>query len=314
MNIALACDNNFAPYAAEVIASVLRNDKNVSFFLLSDDLDKENSDILTNMTHQMGGNLQIVKVDEELFKDFPMPDAGDGVMHIKISTYFRLFLPLLLPSTVDKLIYLDCDIVVRNSLKPMFDEDITDYYLGAVYHTDDVGINNGSFARLNIPQKQGYFNAGVLLINLDKWRNDGIYEKCVEYLHSNADKIVNHDQDVLNVVCGGNTKLLPCTWNCTNGFFYQSFMRKDDRIARIYKENIDETISDPAVVHFAYRPKPWEITCVHPYRKDFIKCLKMTPYKKVNYKWPTLFELVEYLLKPQFFGYGRFRRGLRKKC
>ena len=97
MNIALACDNNFAPYAAEVIASVLRNDKNVSFFLLSDDLDKENSDILTNMTHQMGGNLQIVKVDEELFKDFPMPDAGDGVMHIKISTYFRLFLPLLLP-------------------------------------------------------------------------------------------------------------------------------------------------------------------------------------------------------------------------
>ena len=89
-------------------------------------------------------------------------------------------------------------------------------------------------------------------------------------------------------------------------------MSKDDRIARIYKENIDETKSDPAVVHFAYRPKPWEMICVHPYRKDFIKCLKMTPYKKVNYKWPTLFELVEYFIKPQFLGYGRFRRGLHK--
>ena len=60
MNIALACDNNFAPYAAEVIASVLRNDKNVNFFLLSDDLDKNNSDKLSEMTRQMGGDLQIV--------------------------------------------------------------------------------------------------------------------------------------------------------------------------------------------------------------------------------------------------------------
>jgi lipopolysaccharide biosynthesis glycosyltransferase len=266
------------------------------------------------MTRQMGGNLKIVYVDKGLFKDFPMPDAGEGVSHIKISTYFRLFLPLLLPSTVEKLIYLDCDIVVRHSLKPLFDEDITDYYLGAVYHTNDAPINNGSFVRLNIPQSQGYFNAGVLLINLEKWRQDGIYEKCMAFLHTDADKIVNHDQDVLNVVCGGNTKLLPCTWNCTNGFLYKSFMSKDDRIARIYKEHIDETISDPAVVHFAYRPKPWEIICVHPYRNDFIKCLKMTPYKKVNYKWPTLFELSEYFIKPQFLGYGRFRRGLRKKC
>ena len=314
MNIALACDNNFAPYAAEVMASVLRNDKNVNFFLLSDDLDKNNSDKLSEMTRQMGGNLKIVYVDKGLFKDFPMPDAGEGVSHIKISTYFRLFLPLLLPSTVEKLIYLDCDIVVRHSLKPLFDEDIIDYYLGAVYHTNDAPINNGSFVRLNIPQSQGYFNAGVLLINLEKWRQDGIYEKCMAFLHTDADKIVNHDQDVLNVVCGGNTKLLPCTWNCTNGFFYKSFMSKDDRIARIYKEHIDETISDPAVVHFAYRPKPWEIICVHPYRNDFIKCLKMTPYKKVNYKWPTLFELSEYFIKPQFLGYGRFRRGLRKKC
>lgn len=90
-------------------------------------------------------------------------------------------------------------------------------------------------------------------------------------------------------------------------------MSKDDRIARIYKEHIDETISDPAVVHFAYRPKPWEMICVHPYRNDFIKCLKMTPYKKVNYKLPKFFEFVEFFIKPQFLGYGRFRRGLRKK-
>ncbi len=309
MNIALACDNNFAPFAAEVIASVLRNDKNVSFFLLSDDLDKENSDKLTEMTRQMGGDLQIVYVDKDLFKDFPMPDAGDGVSHIRISTYFRLFLPLLLPGTIGKLIYLDCDIVVRHSLKPLFDEDITDYYLGAVYHTDDLSINNGAFARLDIPLQQSYFNAGVLLINLDEWRKDGIYEKCLNYLHSNADKIVNHDQDVLNVVCGRKTKLLSCTWNCINDFLLQVFMEKNDRITSIYKSNIDEIIKDPAVVHFAFRPKPWEIICIHPYKNDFIECLKKTPYgRNFKIKWPTLHEFIEFFLKPQILGYGRFKR------
>ena len=309
MNIALACDNNFAPYAAEVMASVLRNDKNVNFFLLSDDLDKNNSDKLSEMTRQMGGNLQIVYVDKDLFKDFPMPDAGDGVSHIKISTYFRLFLPLLLPSTVVKLIYLDCDIVVRHSLRSLFDEDIADYYLGAVYHTDDLSINNGAFTRLNIPQEQSYFNAGVLLINLEKWRKDNIYEKCLNYLHSNADKIVNHDQDVLNVVCGHKTKLLSCTWNCINDFLLQVFQEKNDRITSIYRENIDEVINDPAVVHFAFRPKPWEIICIHPYKNDFIECLKKTPYgRNFKIKWPTLHEFIEFFLKPQILGYGRFKR------
>ena len=136
MNIVLACDNNFAPYAATVVASILRNDKKVHFFILTDDMTSENEHLLVSMTIDMGGFLDVVRVDGKLFADFPMP-SNPSLKHIGISTYFRLFVELLLPKSVDKLIYLDCDIVVRKSLQPLYDTDISEYYLGAVYHSDD---------------------------------------------------------------------------------------------------------------------------------------------------------------------------------
>lgn len=101
---------------------------------------------------------------------------------------------------MEKLIYLDCDIIVRHSIAKLYDIDIEDYLLGAVYHNDKLSVNNGAFKRLHIPVEQGYFNAGVLLINLKKWREEHIYEKSIEFLRNNSESIVNHDQDVLNVV------------------------------------------------------------------------------------------------------------------
>ena len=307
MNIVLVCDNNFAPYAATVVASILRNDKKVHFFILTDDMTSENEHLLVSMTKDMGGFLDVVRVDGKLFADFPMP-SNPSLKHIGISTYFRLFVELLLPKSVDKLIYLDCDIVVRKSLQPLYDTDISEYYLGAVYHSDDLSINNGAFKRLDIPISQGYFNAGVLLINLRKWREDGIYNQCVNYLHSNKEKIVNHDQDVLNVVCGKKTKMLSFTWNCMNGFLMTSFLKKTDKISLIYTKDLEEIIRDPAVLHFAFRPKPWEIICIHPYRKDFRDCIKLTPYKKIRYKMPLIKDVINYLLKPNIMGYARYRR------
>ena len=306
MNIVLACNNNFVPYAATVVVSILKNDKKVHFFILTDDMTSENEQLLLSMIRDMGGFLDVVRVDEKLFEDFPMP-SNPHLKHIGISTYFRLFVELLLPNSIDKLIYLDCDIVVRKSLLPLYDTDISDYYLGAVYHSDDLSINNGAFKRLNIPVNQGYFNAGVLLINLRKWREDGIYNQCVKYLHDNKLKIVNHDQDVLNVVCGKQTKMLSFTWNCMNSFFMSVFLKKTDHISLIYKKDLEEIIRDPAVLHFASRPKPWEIICIHPYRKDFRNCLKITPYK-IKYKTPTIKDVIDFLLKPNILGYARFRK------
>ena len=87
-----------------------------------------------------------------------------------------------------------------------------------------------------------------------------------------------------------------------------AYLKKTDKISQTYKKELEEIIRDPAVLHFAHRPKPWEIICIHPYRKDFRNCIKLTPYKKINYKIPTIKDIVYFLLKPNILGYARYRR------
>lgn len=126
-------------------------------------------------------------------------------------------------------------------------------------------MNNGAFKRLHIPVEQGYFNAGVLLINLKKWREEHIYEKSIEFLRNNSESIVNHDQDVLNVVCGKKTKMLSYTWNTMNYFFMKNFQLSQDRVLKIYQKEEQTNVIDPTIIHFASRPKPWERLCIHPF-------------------------------------------------
>lgn len=305
MYIVLACDNNFAPYCATTIASIATNNSGVVFYLLTDNLNNSNAQLLESMTEQMGSRLNIVYVDKTMFADFPMPKQS-GLSHISLATYFRLFTPILLPKEIDKIIYLDCDIIVRHNIQELYNTNINDFYIGAVYHNDELSVNNGAFKRLNIPPSQGYFNAGVLLINLKKWREDHIYDKCIEFLKKNRDNIVNHDQDVLNAVCGSKTKLLSYKWNTMNPFFMEHSKFSKDRIMVNYQKEDKSNITDPTIIHFAFRPKPWERICVHPFAYEFKKYLSLTPYKGTPPKSNSMKDLVQYVVKPILLGFGRY--------
>ena len=305
MDIVLACDNNFAPYCATTIASVADHNIGTCFYLLTDNLSNENAVKLKSMTENMGSSLQIIYVDSGLFGDFPMP-SSPGLSHISLATYFRLFIPLLLPLSVEKLIYLDCDIIVRHSIAKLYDIDIEDYLLGAVYHNDKLSVNNGAFKRLHIPVEQGYFNAGVLLINLKKWREEHIYEKSIEFLRNNSESIVNHDQDVLNVVCGKQTKMLSYTWNTMNYFFMENFRLSQDRVLKIYQKEEHTNVTDPVIIHFASRPKPWERLCIHPFVSEFDQYLRLTPYKRIKKKKNSVGEFWNLVIKPMILGYHRY--------
>ena len=309
MNIILATDDNFAQFCATVIYSILRYDKSVNFYILTEGLTSKSSDLIRDVVNKYDNTseVEIKKVDESVTCQFPMP-KGDGIKHISIATYFRLFSTELLPN-VDKAIYLDCDIFVRGSWKDLWNTDINDYYIGAVYHPDLLSINNGAFKRLNIPVSQGYFNAGVLLMNLKKWRNENLYSKFLDFIKNNYANIVNHDQDVLNAVCGGQTLSLPCKWNMTNIYYYQKSMyRTDKRIGehavQIEREGLENS---SVIVHFAFRPKPWEFYSLHPFANEFRSCLKYVGkynyYKNIRIK-----DLYNYFIKPQLMGYGRYKR------
>ena len=307
MDIILACDDKFVPFCSVVISSTLRHNKNVNFYIFTEGLTEKNQCLLQQLAEGKSGTLSVKVVDKDIIKSFPLP-KGEGLSHISVATYFRLFSSELLPE-LDKAIYLDCDILVRGSLEDLWNIDMRDNYLAAVYHPNSLSINNGAFNRLGIPVSQGYFNAGVLLMNLKKWKEDGIYQKCLDFIRDNYACIRNHDQDVLNAVCGKRTLILPCKWNMLSLFYTVRFWyQTNDPYNKLYQSeliNAAGVIDESVVVHFAARPKPWEWYCTHPFCKEFLFELKSNKFRLNRIKWSNWIGLWGQL-KGTIMGFGRY--------
>lgn len=118
--------------------------------------------------------------------------------HLTVETYYRLFISDILPSDIDKVLWLDCDIIVAGDLKELWNEGISDSAVGVVpdFENNNVRVMN----RLKYDAAYGYFNAGVLLINLKYWRRENIIPIFTNYISDHYENLYYHDQDVLNYV------------------------------------------------------------------------------------------------------------------
>ena len=141
MNICLSCDNNYAQYAGVVIASILlnsNNDYHLNFYILDGNIEQENKNKIDKLKEIKDFNLKFVPIDENLFDVYKKIGTHS---YISLSTYYRLKLPSLLPD-VDKVLYLDCDVIVNSDLSKLFENDISDYYAAGV---KDIAVNSSGF-------------------------------------------------------------------------------------------------------------------------------------------------------------------------
>ena len=139
-------------------------------FVLTEGLTELNYTILKDEVESKKGEFNYIIVDSSIISKFPMPVSKD-LQHISQATYYRLLMSDILPIGVEKVIYLDCDIIVRKSLIELWECDITNYAIGAI-HQITREIEDAT--RLNYPIEYGYFNAGVLLIYIAYWRKNNI--------------------------------------------------------------------------------------------------------------------------------------------
>ena len=294
MNIVCATDNNFVQHCAVMLISVLKNNPDcVNVYLLTEGLSINNELTLKQLVTTNGGEIQFILVNSEVLKDCPMPNLSD-LDHISIATYYRLLISKLLPEHIKKAIYVDCDIVVRHSLNELWNYSMQGFAIGAVYQIASWNID--AINRLGYPVCFGYFNAGVLLLNLEYWRENNISEKLFEYLSLKKEVIVYHDQDALNGLLHDKCLRLPCKWNMLTSFFRKNILTINDienyTIINNYKEYKDQILiekDDPAVIHFVYKPKPWDVGCTHPYKNEYFNYLKHTPWK--SYKAPKIWSI-----------------------
>lgn len=292
-DLVLVCgaDEGFAMPLAVMIASAVANldtDRRIAVFVLDGGLTKESVDRIISLGRPGRVSVEIVRPDLRVLETLPV--SG----HVNLCTYLRILIPQALPESLERVIYLDSDMVVLSDLGRLWDEPLDERHCLAVQEVSApvMDARQGlpaykrcahylstirpipNYKAFGFPPSKKYFNGGVMVIDLAKWRRDDVAGRLLQCLNDNRRYVRWWDQYALNVVLADTCGELDCRWNQTSHVYaFPSWERSP-----LSAETFDLVRSDPFIVHFAARRKPWHLGCRHPYREAFFHYLAMTPW------------------------------------
>ncbi|MCI8633152.1 MAG: glycosyltransferase family 8 protein [Lachnospiraceae bacterium] len=308
MNIFYTSDDNFVPQIAAGICSVCENNKELDvlcFYIGAYNISEGNKIRLLDLASKY--KRQLFFVDISNLKDkigFDFDTLG-----WKNVVLARLLIDDLLPLEVNKVIYLDGDTIVRGALQELWEIDMEDVVLGA---SIEPTVNKKRKESLGLKGKS-YFNSGVLLINLERWRAEGTGKKILKYYSNKQGRLFAPDQDAINGALEGNIYVLSPKYNAYNIFWYYPyrFLKKlNEPAGYISKEEYQIAKKDPIIVHYLGEERPWRKGTTHKYKKDYFKYLNKTEWKNTELEtgWELYFVLYKMflvILKP--FPYIRYK-------
>lgn len=283
MNIAYSTSDLYSELAATSIASLFENSKDaeeINVYVIDIGISEKHRQDLLDLAAVYGRHLEFL---EDLnVEDIAHTKIDVGRWHI--STFSRLFLLHVLPKGMDKIIYIDCDMIIRHSLKTLWEMDMegtwcmsADDCRGKMYRKD-----------IGIPMDSIYTNNGLMVIDLDAWRKNDVESKFIDFINEYHGDITYMDQGVLNGVFQPlkKVKLLPISYNAQTvcydlGFDGLQACRKP--VWAYTKKEFEAGIADPTVVHFTTcfmsGTRPWFKEDHHPYRDEFLKYRRLTAWK-----------------------------------
>ena len=225
IEIMLVSDSNYSAYLATAIISILKNaasDDALRFHIVDGGLKK--SDIK---------KIERLKTVREFESIYYRPNLKEYLKNIRYDpnfpnvVYYRLCLAKFLPESLDKVIYMDVDAIALKSLRGLWETPLDGAFVAAV---PDLDIDPEHIANLELPDDHKYFNSGILLFNLKKWRDENILEQLLDVYEEISSKVLFADQDVLNVYASRTRyQELPSRWNC-----HPSYYDKDDTVVLHY--------------------------------------------------------------------------------
>lgn len=305
--IFFSTNDNYAKHVCVAIASILDNSKSsFHFCILTSGLCEESKNAIVQTAE--GNTVEFISIDRRDFESFNVMLA-----HLSVEACYRYLIADLKPE-FDKAIYLDCDLVVLDDIKKLYDTDIKDFYAAC----GDEILKVSHYKKLGLSR---YFNSGVLLLNCALMRRDNITEQLFKKTAELSGKSKYLDQDVLNIVFSKKLKFFHMRWNATNPIF-----RKSANV-KFLKKVAAQARDNPAIVHFSGPDKPWKIpygVLSHPYSAAYFYYLAKTPYADLardfvgNFKplktalWYWKRHLL-FFLRPTFWKMASIRKSVAKR-
>ena len=272
IHIVYAADDGYAPYLGVSLASILVNapaDENLNVYIIDGGISSENREKIALLKQIKVFSLFYLDVNTELFrKCFIRVEYG-------IATFYRLAIPEILP-TLEKVIYLDCDVIVRHSIADLWAYDVSDYYLGAVPDLIDYLPFSSRKHKHLLHGKDDfcYFNTGVMLLNLKKIRQDKFFQQCISWLEKHGDRAKYCDQDGLNAILLGAFMRLHPKWNVQTPMYWPGGRRVLKRL-----DDMPLALFDPSIIHFTTGDKPWKQYSFCKWKSLFHRYRLQTPWR-----------------------------------
>lgn len=279
--------NSYGRHLGTTLLSVLKNSKEKwNIFIIYENLSNETKIKLNTIVESYESEINYIEINK---KDLDRFKVGVGT-HLSSIVFARLFIPELLKSE-EKAVYLDCDVIALKPLEELYNMDLENKSIGVVL--DGKKDQKSSLSRLNINLDRTYFNAGVMVMDLKRLRENGKFLKTIDYCLNPDRELQLNEQDALNIIFENDYMINDIIWNYTHG----------------NSEENNYTEKEIGIVHFTGDMKPWDCRSYSPYKHLYWKYLNETPWKEFEEENKTLKnilkrELVKFKLKTRKIRYA----------
>lgn len=298
-HIVYASDDNFAEILGVSIVSLFENNQSASsitIYILDSGISEENKRLIEDVCNKYDRTLPIwikaTNIEEKLGIAVNM-DRGS------LSQYARLFVSSSIPNEVNRVLYLDCDIIINKPLFELWNLDLQGKTIGALMDA----FSRYYRANIELNQDDIMFNSGVMLIDLTLWKKNCIEDKLMAFIKRHNGKIQQGDQGALNAVLSHETYCIEPKFNSVTIFYdftYEEMLAYRKPPYFYPKEEVEKAVSDPVIIHYTtsfLSRRPWCEGCEHRYKDRWLfykeispwKEAKLRPYKSTKYKEAALF-------------------------
>lgn len=246
MHIAFGVNDGYIPYICVTIKSIIENNNNeiLFFHVLCDNV----SDKMYRLLNEAIDGCKTATIIIHYIDNNQLLGLKDTW---SIQTWYRVLLPNKLDNNIQRVLYLDADVIVTGSLEYLFSIDMAGKSIAAVM--DIESFNPETFKRCGYDSVKKYVCCGVLLMNLDYWRKHNMTNLIIDWARKNNDKIKFPDQDTINYLCQDTKILLPLKYGILNRFFYDNEILNSE-----YLPEVKECVTNPIIIHYAGQ-NPWKI-------------------------------------------------------
>jgi len=242
-----------APFGVTVLSTLdhLPADREVDWHILCPGMPAEQSRAVARLAGHRPIRFHWHEVPDDALSNYPVRG------HFVPMVYARVLAPDLLPARVERVLYLDADLLVLDDISKLWDQPLHGSIVAAAqdmavpHVSSPMGLKR--FKKLGIPPDAPYFNAGVYLADLDRWRAQAVTGQALAYLERYRDDVNLLDQDALNAVLHGHWRRLDVRWNLIASLAGRAHYRPTGIDPGEYRR----AVAQPGIVHFAGLLKPW---------------------------------------------------------